>query len=421
MDTPASLRFENSFKSLVIPLSPDRHWDQKLFSLSELIPTTLTFLGPGKLTLEETLVPGGCALIQDYIPGRYNLVWETGEGRVYEGFFEIHPHSLSLDEMAGMFAALENKVPGITQNPDFNSGAYQDLGWAGGSDLKMRYLARQSEKIASALAAIQRQPIKALGQSYSLSPKSKRPTAKSQRYGQTHGSSALNYEPVKSLTFDTVENRQLKGMVSYLLGLADGLLQQAMQQQAAIERQLSKTRQEIATLKNNLGLLGAKNFSKTYSDWKGRLELGESEERRLLREGQAHELRYAPLKGLKTQLGLINCAPWFLKVPAPKYGESPRNLWRHRGYSEVYQAYLDLQSKNPGGEGAGASHPTSKLFEFYAFLLCHEMLLASGLSSELPMTAIVAGDSFGYLHPSGARVSLSYDKTVADVAAARQS
>lgn len=424
MATRARVQLVNDFQTIDIFLAPDRPWEQKLFSLSELIPTTLTFFGPGKLTLETEIMPEDSILIQDFIPGRYALVWEMEEGRAFEAFFEIHPHSLSFDHLSQMFEALEQKIPGLTQNPDFNKAAYRDLAFNHEEYLKLMFFAKHSQELLIALSYIEKRPVQSLYQEYETTSVSRRPTSKSQRYAATRGqvgAAPVYYEPVKKLTLDTPENRYLKYMLGHLKETIQPLSRLAKDQEMKILSQMKEVRAQNASLRQNLSLLGNRNFSKSYADWNGRLIQGEMEESRLDGELDSYREKCDPLLELDARLNLLLETTWLAAIPELRVMGFSRNMVKYRGYQDILQLFQVLQSNDLKSRFQYPRHQTSKLFEFYALLLCHELLVGNKLRPKKSITAIYSEAGFDYVHPSGCSVRLSYDKTVADVASARQS
>jgi len=423
MDTRARISVENGFQTLDIFLSPDRQWEHKLFTLSEHLPATLTFHGPGLLTMEETHAPGASLAIQDFIPGRYSLMWEAESGRIYEGFFEIHPHSLSLDNLSQMFELLEQKIPGLTRNPDFNNESYRDLALNQEDYQELLYLSGKSQELLEALYTIEKRPVQAILQNYEKTAVSRHQTARSQRYAAARGGSSLTpvyLEPVKKLTLDTPENRYLKFMLGYFSQLTRRLCKLAHSHQAKIEDQLQELRLQNAGLRQNLSLLGTRNFSKSYADWNGRLMQGEMEESRLELERANHKRKYGPLFELEVRLHLLLESSWLAKIPVHRVMEFPRHLVKHRGYGDIFQLFQTLQGKNLSEHLQYPRHQTSKLFEFYALLLCHEYLVGAKLRPQKPISTIYPEVSYDYDHIGGGFVRLSYDRTVNDVASARQ-
>lgn len=423
MATRARIQVETGFQTLDIYLSPDRQWEHKLFTLSEHLPATLTFFGPGTLTLEETLAPEDKLVIQDFIPGRYSLLWEAEDNLTYEGFFEIHPHSMSLDNLSQMFEILEQKIPGLTRNPHFNNEAYRDLEYNQADYRELLFLTSKSRDLIEALTTIERHPVQAISQHYEKTPVSRHQTARSQRYAAMRGGSAATatyLEPVKTLTLDTAENRYLKYMLGYLAQLSRRKSLLVQSQQTKLEGQLKEVRRQNAELRQNISLLGTRNFSKSYTDWNGRLFQGEMEESRLEAERDNHKKTYAPLLELEARLNLFLEGGWLAKIPMIRVMEFPRHLVKHRGYGEIFQLFQVLESKNLSAYFQYPRHQTSKLFEFFAFLLCHEYLVGARLRPRQPVLDIYSEVAYMYDHPQGGTVRLSYDRTVTDVASARQ-
>lgn len=365
------------------------------------------------------------------IPGIYGIwvIDEQGIERHY--FYEIISHNLKMDQLEMMKSALESRVLGITRDlfSQRESGNAQD----GSSTLvdTVGLLMKHYNALEQALDSIVGMPIEDLKKSYQTTEISKRPTARSQRWNVTKGeryktshTQALFYEPKIQLDLETPENRYLKYNLTEILANVSSVARQYRFNDTGLSTQINQLKTDIMTAKQRRNAMeGSYNIDKS----KNQLEfeiLSKTKELEQLRKQRAAFLEnQRKLKSLNAKLVYILNETWLKDIQLKNTVQITKRTLKNHYYSLIYHIYQELMMKKKD-KGETPTFPfiqTSKLFEFYNFILYIELLEKQGFKwtkgwlkdyegAKKMMFMLNAGEEIWLENEQGYRIQLIYDR-----------
>ena len=365
------------------------------------------------------------------IPGIYGIwvIDEQGVERHY--FYEIISHNLKMDQLEMMKSALESRVLGITRDlfSQRESGNAQD----GSSTLvdTVGLLMKHYNALEQALDSIVGMPIEDLKKSYQMTEISKRPTARSQRWNVTKGeryktshTQALFYEPKIQLDLETPENRYLKYNLTEILANVSSVARQYRFNDTGLSAQINQLKTDIMTAKQRRNAMeGSYNIDKS----KNQLEfeiLSKTKELEQLRKQRAAFLEnQRKLKSLNAKLVYILNETWLKDIQLKNTVQITKRTLKNHYYSLIYHIYQELMMKKKD-KGETPTFPfiqTSKLFEFYNFILYIELLEKQGFKwtkgwlkdyegTKKMMFMLNAGEEIWLENEQGYRIQLIYDR-----------
>lgn len=380
---------------------------------------------------EVRLTDGTTNQEMSVIPGIYGIwvIDEQGVERHY--FYEIISHNLKMDQLDLMKSALESRVLGITRDlfSQRESGNAQD----GSSTLvdTVGLLMKHYNALEQALDSIVGMPIEDLKKSYQMTEISKRPTARSQRWNVTKGeryktshTQALFYEPKIQLDLETPENRYLKYNLTEILANVSSVARQYRFNDTGLSTQINQLKTDIMTAKQRRNAMeGSYNIDKS----KNQLEfeiLSKTRELEQLRKQRAAFLEnQRKLKSLNAKLVYILNETWLKDIQLKNTVQITKRTLKNHYYSLIYQIYQELMTKKKD-KGETPTFPfiqTSKLFEFYNFILYIELLEKQGFKwtkgwlkdyegTKKMMFMLNAGEEIWLENEQGYRIQLIYDR-----------
>lgn len=436
-------------KEEVIEFTPSLTTSDVLFTLSEYEQLELRFEG-GKnireirieslqgdedILLSENevvfLTDGTTHQEMSVIPGIYGI-WvldEQGVERHY--FYEVVSHNLKTDQLELMKSALESRVLGITRDlfSQRDSGSAQD-GAATFVDI-VGLLMKHYNTLEQALDKIIGMPIENLKKSYHTTEISKRPTARSQRWDVTKGiryktshTQVLFYEPKIQLDLETSENRYLKYNLTEILANVSHVSRQYRFNNTGLSSQINQLKTDIITAKQRRNAMqGTYNIDKSKSQLEFEISSKKKELEQLYKQRAVFLKNQQKLKSLNAKLVHILNETWLKDIQLKNTVQITKRTLKNPYYSLIYNIYEELMMKKKDS-GETPTFPfiqTSKLFEFYNFILYIELIEKQGFKwtkgwlkdytdAKKMMFMLNAGEEIWFENKQGYRIQLIYDK-----------
>lgn len=365
------------------------------------------------------------------IPGVYGIwvVDEHGVERRY--FYEIISHNMKMDQLELMKSALESRVLGITRDL-FNqreSGNTQD----GPTTLvdTLGILMKHYNALEQALDKIIGMPIDNLKKEYQTTEISKRPTARSQRWDVTKGTryktshtQTLFYEPKIQLDLETPENRYLKHNLTEILANVSNASRQYRFNDTGLSSQINQLKADIMIVKQRLNAMERTyNIDKSKSQLEFEISSKEKELEQLHKQQVVFVENQRKLKSLNAKLVHILNETWLKDIQLKNTVQITKRALKNPHYSLIYTIYQELMmmKKDKGETPTFPFIETSKLFEFYNFILYIELLQKLGFKwkqgwlkdyegTKKMMFMLNAGEEVWFENERGYRIQLIYDR-----------
>lgn len=380
---------------------------------------------------------------QDYgiIPGVYGiwLVDEGGEERCY--FYEVTSHNLQSNQLELMKSALESRVLGITRdlfNQRRSRSSYD------GSPMiidTVNFLIKYASILDQSITNILNNPIEDVVKRHRITEVSKRVTAKSQRWNVTKGiqykfgdTQTLFFEPKTQLDSEIMENRYLKYILVEILASVSEMFRQYQIYGRQLTTQINQLDSDIAKATNRRNAIeGQYNVekSKKQLDIEIYSKSKECEQLRRQKEFLCNSKRN--LQHLNAKLVYVLNETWVGKVQLSNKVQVTKRILRNRDYSVIHDIHQELKSKkkDKGDTPIFPCIQTSRLFEFYSFILCIDLIKEQGYEwkagwikddeeTKRVMFMLNSGEEVWFENEQGYRIQLVYDKIINITDTARQ-
>lgn len=367
---------------------------------------------------------------EGYIPGNFSICYSNGDQRI-ERFFTVLPQSLSEASLKKMCQLLEEKAQGVTRNL-YSHQLIMSEHQEGFSEFDLLgYLIQQFDELMESLNRVLACPIEDLVPQYQLTKVSKKQDAKSLRWTVTKGQRYVGqetqevfYEKRNTVSYNTVENRALKHMISQIstqllrLSKRYRINHQLLLQQ---QQQLLSTIDSLNQRKNNVN--DWNYLKKTKGAVTHELYVRQEELTGLNQKIEAHQQYYQKIQRMNGRLMAILNESWMSELPMSFSGRISQRFFKTPGYAFIYSVYQELTKPNPDRAKAPTFplHQTSRLFEYYNVFLVIELLQQQGFEwksgwlkdfnqSNQRTHTLEAGEELFFEDHRGYQIRVSYDK-----------
>ena len=376
---------------------------------------------------------------QGFIPGIFTIRYKSKKSR-WEGFFQVKPQSLQHEELSQMRELLESKATGITRNVYSKKLSSTDEVFSKNTLDSLTFLIQHFDELMKSLNQVLKHPIEELDQDYQITPKNRKPTAKSQRWDVTKGQryklgqvQQVFYAPKRFVNQNNRENQSLKHMLMMISSHLIYLHQQYSNTIDLLSSQIEILKEDVRlisehqsslkdsfNLKKQRGSLGNELRIRTME-----LENMEIKLKNQLQYSRQIHLMNAQLMTILNESWMTQITPLFKGIVSQRFLKTP-------SYSFIYQIYQQLNKRQEEGEHNPTFpyYRTSKLFEYYNVLLLIELIQKQGfnwISGWLKDFHLVEKQTFSlnseeemiFNHENGYRLRLSYDKFLKESAIAK--
>ena len=365
------------------------------------------------------------------IPGIYGLYVINEKGDEFPLFFEITSHNMSSSQLERMKEALESRVLGITRDLFNQREASNQRDGSSNFVDTLSLLIKYYNKLEEALDKIIGEPIENLTKVYQTTTISKRPTPRSQRWNVTkgerykvHNVQTAFCEPRVKLDLQTPENRFLKHNLMEILTAVSLVSRQYRFNESGLDAQINQLKTDIMSLRQQRNRMsGTYNLDKSRSQMDFEISTKSKELEQIQNQRRVHLENQRKLKGLNAKLVAVLNETWIKDIRLEGGVRLTQRAIKNPHYTYVYQICQKLLD-NKKSKGETPTFPfieTSRLFEFYSFLLTIDLLEKQGFAWEKGwlkdysdtkkiMYALTPGEELWFKNKEGYRVQLIYDK-----------
>lgn len=453
----AKLYYRIGWKEEVIELTSSLKTEDILFTMSEYERLELRFekgrnikeirvealQGEGEILLTEkaiSLTDGADNQESVIIPGVYLIKLVDERNVEFHRYFEVISHNLSSNQLEKMKEVLESRVIGITR--DFNSQR-EVMSTGNESEATVSefgLMVKYFKELEQALDNISKTPIEALKKEYQLTKMPKKPSARGQRWAAIKGERYQEengtipcYEARMALDLDTTENRYLKYNLNEILTVAlrvskqyrfndSGILTQINQ----LKTDILKAKQERQKIEKSYNIAKIKNLM----DFEIVGKTKELEQLKKQRSSTVENQR--KLKTITSKLMYVLNETWLRDVRMDSRSRLTKRASKNYHYLFVHELTQKLMLSKKG-QNLIPTFPfleTSRLFEFYNFIMCIDLLEKQGFkwvsgwikdchSVRKMMYSLNAGEELWFENNKGYKVQMMYDKFLNNTSTAK--
>lgn len=453
----AKLYYKIGWKEEVIEFTSSLKTGDILFKISEYERLELRFeqgrnvreikveslQGEGEITLGDKgicLTDGTDDQDSIIIPGVYLIRMINEHNVETHHYFEVTSHNLSSNQLEKMKEVLESRVMGITR--DFNSQR-ETVNLNDNSETLVNefgLLMKHFNELEQALNKITEMPIENLKKEYVLTDVSKKQTARSQRWAVTKGerykvSGAQNtfYEEKVRLDLETPENCYLKHNLNEILAVASQVSKQYQFNDSGLATQINQLKADILKIKRERQKLNdSYNIAKIKTQMDFEI-IGKTKELEQLKKQRSAALEnQRKLKTITSKLVHILNETWLKDVRLDTKVRLTKRAFKNHSYLFVHNLVQELLLSKKG-QNRVPTFPfleTSRLFEFYNFILCIDLLEKQGFKwtkgwikdyspFKKMMYSLNSGEELWFENSQGYKIQMMYDKFLNNTSTAK--
>ena len=379
MDTLANLIVHYGKTEQTLDLTTETNWSEPLFSFPELGKCTLTFNSslPNITLYIQTLHEDEFIILQpgatitlvkseptpySYIPDTFSLHLKLSPHTTYTGQFIVTPNHVNLETIQNMRNCINDYAQGLSQNEYIKKRM----------NLNHSTLLQLTPRLQNALRYLKERPLTSFSKQYTHSKTNKKTSSKSERYAlQKVPHPKLPYYTLENqLTHDTDENRYFKHLLLSLNHKLSLITFEELTVMLQRENDLFHKQQQLeAHYHQSINHYNASTTSYTTGK---QVDTILAEREQLMQRIKQKQKQQQQLHALKSELyQLLHHSYLSSLKPSTKV---PKQVLHHPAYLDLHQALAQTATATHLNSLLPSSHQTTKLFEYYGYLLLFKLL-----------------------------------------------
>lgn len=367
------------------------------------------------------------------VPGEY-YIKVFKDGKTYESMYEVIPSNSDSSSVEYMRNYLEETLNGLSYNIYKERSFKKDFSSSQMNFDLQKYLESECILLFNYMNMIVHNPITDIQKKYEVKSYSRRPDSKSQRWAYSKGvrynkenSENRFYEKHSYITYDVLENRNLKNILEYIYDLIIDMNSNYIREISTIEKSIKTLEEKYKTLQISQDeLSNTIGYSKRLYEIGGDLKFVENSIESEKKKKNLIKTYLYSINKMKNQVGYYLNETWIKDIKS-NLGQSilTKNIFRNKNYLEIYELHNRLKTikENKFYKKEFAHRRTSNLFEIYVFLLVKEVFEDLGFKwskgwlkevkniESMINVNLDSGESI-ILEKDNVKVVISYDKLI---------
>ena len=317
------------------------------------------------------------------VPGKY-YIKIFKDNKLYKSMYEVRPSNSEHNSVEYMRSYLEKTLKGLSYNIYKERSLKKDHSFSLTNLELQNQLKNECRQLFNYMNTIVNNPITDIQKKYEVKSYSRRPDSKSQRWAANKGIRYNNeygenrfYEKNSYITYDTLENRNLKSVLEYIYNLIIDMNNSYIRELDQIKSNIKSKQNEYKELENlKENLSNTIGYNKTINNIDRDLKSLESDINKEEKDKGLIEGYLRSINKMKNQVGYYLNETWIKEIKS-NLGKSilTKNIFRNKNYLEIYELYnrLNTINKNKFQKNELAHRRTSNLFEIYVFLIIKDI------------------------------------------------